>query len=305
MREALELAIESGQSREAAILYNNLGIELMDFDGPAAALELYQQGLRFAESRGLTEMALGIGASRLSALSEAGQLDEALDGAVLLAERAEAAGDMFDLVEARSVQVFVLSMRGLTEPTGFLEWLHSTSGSIGQSDLLLQALAVSALELAALGQSEGATALLAEVEATPGLREAPNYPAFLVGMVRVALGIGALKLAERLVADFEPHFPYAEHALVAANAALAEARGEVQAAADAYEEAAMRWEQFGQAPEHAFALLGRGRCLLALLRPTEATRDLRSAREAFAGLGARPALEEADKALAQATALSS
>ena len=38
-------------------------------------------------------------------------------------------------------------------------------------------------------------------------------------------------------------------------------------AAALYGEAAARWQQFGNVPEHAYALLGQGRCLLALDRP--------------------------------------
>ncbi len=111
----------------------------------------------------------------------------------------------------------------------------------------------------------------------------PAYPVLLPAMVRTALGIGEPALAERLVGGLEPRYPYAEHALVAANAALAEARGDLQAAADAYADAADRWERFGVVPEQAFALLGQGRCLLGLVptdrgrtRPPARPRDLRS-----------------------------
>ena len=124
-------------------------------------------------------------------------------------------------------------------------------------------------------------------------------------MVRTALGIGEPELAERLVSGLEPRYPYAEHALVAANAALTEARGDLQAAADAYADAADRWERFGVVPEQAFALLGQGRCLLGLSRPTEAAPVLRHAREIFERLQAAPALAETDALLQQATALSS
>ena len=103
----------------------------------------------------------------------------------------------------------------------------------------------------------------------------------------------------------EPRTPYAEHALVAANAALTEARGDLQAAADAYADAADRWERFGVVPEQAFALLGQGRCLLGLSRPTEAAPVLQHAREIFERLQAAPALAETDALLQQATALSS
>jgi hypothetical protein len=119
------------------------------------------------------------------------------------------------------------------------------------------------------------------------------------------LGIGEADLAERLVAHYEPRTPYAEHALAAANAALTDAGGDLQTAADAYAEAADRWERFGVVPEQAFALLGQGRCLLGLSRPTEAAEVLQHAREIFEPLQAAPALAETDTLLEQATAVTS
>ena len=57
--------------------------------------------------------------------------------------------------------------------------------------------------------------------------------------------------------------------------------------------------------ERAQALLGRGRCLLALKRASDATEPLRDAREIFAALGARPMLGETDSLLERAIALTS
>ena len=89
------------------------------------------------------------------------------------------------------------------------------------------------------------------------------------------------------------------------NAALAEARGDLQAAADGYADAAKRWQAFGVVPEQAFALLGQGRSLTALGRTAEARPVLQQAREIFQTLQAAPALAETDALLQQATALSS
>ena len=58
-------------------------------------------------------------------------------------------------------------------------------------------------------------------------------------------------------------------------------------------------------PEQAFALLGQGRCLVALGRMTEAAQPLSLARDIFQELQAAPALAETDALLQQATALSS
>ena len=58
-------------------------------------------------------------------------------------------------------------------------------------------------------------------------------------------------------------------------------------------------------PEQAFALLGHGRCLVALGHMTEAAQPLSQARDIFQELQAAPALAETDALLQQATALSS
>jgi hypothetical protein len=103
------------------------------------------------------------------------------------------------------------------------------------------------------------------------------------------------------VTDYEPRTPFAKNAVVAANAALAEARGDPRSAADAYADAEAGWERFGVVPEQAYALLGEGRCLLALDRPAEAALALRRAREIFERLGAAPALQETEVLLQRST----
>jgi flagellin-specific chaperone FliS len=51
--------------------------------------------------------------------------------------------------------------------------------------------------------------------------------------------------------------------------------------------------------EEAQALLGQGRCLIALDRDSEATAPLAAAREIFTRLGAKLALEETDELILQ------
>jgi ATP/maltotriose-dependent transcriptional regulator MalT len=158
---------------------------------------------------------------------------------------------------------------------------------------------------AALGDTEAAASLLVEVEETPDLSGSTELCAYLPMIVRTALEIGEPELAERLGAHLEPRTPYAEHSLVAVQAALAEARGETQAAEATYADAADRWKRFGVVPEQAFALLGQGRCLIGLSRPTEAAAVLQHAREIFEPLRSAPALAETDTLLQRATAISS
>ena len=212
---------------------------------------------------------------------------------------------MLSVIAVRCAEARILTLRGqAAQAAGWLDWLESTARETGSVIFTVVGLGTAALARAGLGQNDAAATLLAQVEATPGAHDL-NYYSLLPSMVRTALRIGDQQLAEQLAGRVEPRYPIAEHALVAANAALAEARGDLQAAAHAYADAADRWQNFGFVPEQAFALLGQGRCLTALGRITEASPVLQQAREIFQTLQAAPALAETDQLLEQATALSS
>ena len=304
MREATALATQAGQGREATLLHTNLGAQLLMFEGPEAALEVMRAGIAFAQPRGLAEMVNFTAALTLDLLADSGELDEALEVAAEIAGRPENE-DVLALATVRAAQARILVLRGqAAQVTGSLDWLESTSRETGDAEFAVLGLGSSALARAGLGEDERAAALLAELEATPGAREAQYYAALLSALVRSALALGHRELAECFADGVEPRSPYAEHALVAASAALAEARGDLQAAADAYADAVDRWQRFGVVPEQAFALLGQGRCLVGLARPTEAVPVLRQAREIFDTLQAAPALAESGALLQQATALS-
>ena len=120
-------------------------------------------------------------------------------------------------------------------------------------------------------------------------------------MLRTALAVGDPALAKRLADGLEARYPLDEHALCAARAQLAEHAGDHVDAATLYAEAAARWQEFGFVPERAYALLGQGRCLLALGLPG-AEQPLRQARDLFAAMGYKPALAETEALLEQTVA---
>ena len=72
-------------------------------------------------------------------------------------------------------------------------------------------------------------------------------------------------------------------------------------AARLYREAGERWQQFGNLPERAYALLGQGRCLRAL-GDASAEVPLAEARDLLASMGYKPALAETEKLLAETVA---
>ena len=139
LREAIVLAEEAGQGAEVANLYNNLGLLLWAFEGPAASLEVLRGGTAYAKARGLTVMDDFTTASALDPLADGGQFDEALDIAFRLDERLAVSGDVWDLVGVRGVQTRIFAVRGeFPKAIKWLDWLEETvRGSEDAQDILL------------------------------------------------------------------------------------------------------------------------------------------------------------------------
>jgi hypothetical protein len=170
----------------------------------------------------------------------------------------------------------------------------------GTAEMLVLAFAPAAAALAA-ESAERASGLLAELEQTKGAHEVIYYARLLPTMVRTALATGDPAVAKRLAEGLRLRYPLDEHALCAARAQLAEHTGDHAEAATLYAEAAERWHEFGAVPEHAYALLGQGRCLVALADPA-AEQPLREAAELFSSMGYNPALVETEALLTQSEA---
>jgi tetratricopeptide (TPR) repeat protein len=126
---------------------------------------------------------------------------------------------------------------------------------------------------------------------------APRLPE----VVRIALALDDVSLARSLAGGIHTDWPLDDHARTTITALLAEAGGDIRRAAVAFADAAQRWHDFGVPYEEAQALLGQGRCLLALGTAAEAAGSLTGAREVFERLGAAPALVETEALLATVT----
>ena len=186
-----------------------------------------------------------------------------------------------------------------------LDWLETTTRESRQHRLHRRRSGPAAFARAALAQPDHAAALLAEIDAIPGSRE--------TGITRPC----CQRLSAPPSPAATPNSPI--NSRPASNPAppttntpsppptppSPKPTATWQAAADGYADAAQRWQTFGVVPEQAFALLGQGRCLVALGHMTEAAQPLRLARDIFQELQAAPALAETDALLRQATALSS
>jgi class 3 adenylate cyclase/tetratricopeptide (TPR) repeat protein len=295
VRRALAMSIERGRSRDAAIFHTNLSELVCLYEGPGAALAQADAGIDFSERRGIVEVTLHLGAQRLGYLADCGRSAEAVAEASSLAVKLEAAGAVAR-IEALSVQLRLQAERGDAARAADAVQLAELARETGEVQQLASALPVAAQLFLASGSHEHARAILSELEQTPALSSDSHYVSRLSLLVRCALELGAGPLAARFVEGVEPTVPLHEHALCAARAQLAEARGDHAPAAALYADAAARWEAFGDVPERAYALLGRGRCLTALGEP-EAEAALRVARDLFAALEYGPALAETETLL--------
>jgi class 3 adenylate cyclase/tetratricopeptide (TPR) repeat protein len=300
LRRALQLALEQGQGRTAAVLHNNLALAVWQHEGPPAALAACREGIDFCERRGITAMGLAIASMSATFRAELGQSEQALAEAGPLADRLQAAGDILS-IGARSLQLRLLSERGGHEQAPTADDVVATAREIVEPQRIAMAFAAAARLLLAQGRTNQAKALVVDLEQVDGVRADPYYASLVPELVRTALALGDPKLAARLVDGVEPRTPLADHTLRSARAQLTEAAGDHAEAATLYGEAAERWREFGNVPERAYALLGQGRCLAALGKP-EAEAPLREAHELFASMGYKPALAETEALLGPAEA---
>jgi class 3 adenylate cyclase/tetratricopeptide (TPR) repeat protein len=300
MREAIRLALAAGHGRDAGILQHNLAIELALFEGPAAALQVIHEGLSFTSASGLAEVASALQGNSMEAIADLGRFEEALRRAADLAGRAESIGAEFDLVNIRCVQVKVLAVRGeggsVAEYLPFLERFGRENAAV--PDVFVTCLGTVVLGSHCLARREATESYLRDLATSQALATSATRALYLPFIARAAVWIGDLDLCGDVLAVIEPRYPYEDHSLVAAKAAMAEAQHDFRGAVELYADAVGRWEAFGQVPERGFALLGLGRCLLTLRRDAEAWKALERARAVFTRLGARPSLEEVDALLA-------
>jgi class 3 adenylate cyclase/tetratricopeptide (TPR) repeat protein len=300
MERALSMLVESGVGQDAAVLQNNLAIARYPLQGPARSLAAFEKGIDFCEVRGLAQAAAFIGANCPALMAELGRPEEAMARAAGLSAAMEGSGNAQDPCEVRASELALRLSRGGRGAPEEIEWLISTARTVRHAEVSGLALTVAATALAPEAP-ERTSLLLAELEQLQGVRESPYYARQLPGIIRTVLAVGDPELAQRLLAGFEPRNPLEEHARCAARAQVAEHAGEHAEAVALYAEAAERWKEFGNVPERAYALLGQGRCLLALGR-TEAERPLREACDVFAAMGYEPALAETEALLERSAA---
>ncbi len=304
-RRALGAAVARGLGRQAAVLYNNMAVDLASIAGPGEALRTLEEGIAFAESRGIDEWAMWMKTGILNNRLAVGAWDQIETDAVPLADRLESGGMVIPLIWVRLAMGRMLLLRGERERAEpIIEWALEAARTAGGADERPAAFTLAALDRLEAGQPDRARELLNELDQM-GLHANDNYVATLPELVHTALTAGDLELAERLAEGAQPLFPLHENALLSVQALLTEARGSAREAADLFARAAERWGAYGDVWERAQALLNRGRCLLTGGERHATARVLEEARAIFVRLGARPAAAETDLLVERAMAASS
>jgi class 3 adenylate cyclase/tetratricopeptide (TPR) repeat protein len=291
METARRQLMEEGAGSEVARLMNHYAIVRYVLDGPAAAIDDFEHGVSFSRERGLIQIGTLMEVNLVETLAETGRVDEALVRTTRLALEAGATGNALAEQQATMTRAIILTARG--DASFAIESANVLLGAGSNLDQFVTGTATIASALLLAGRPAEAHARLTELESNPDSRGNSNYPTVLPGIVRTALGVGDRELAQRLTERVEVEYALQNNAVVAARAQIAEHAGNHAEAAGLYATAGQQWEELGAVPEQAHALLGQGRCLLAL-DDTDAERPLAKAAALFREMGYLPALRETE-----------
>jgi class 3 adenylate cyclase/tetratricopeptide (TPR) repeat protein len=296
--EALAGLRALGQGRATAIAYNNLASCLTHVEGSQAALDVFREAVAFAETRGLREAVMALQNSMLDPLFEVGEWDEVLRLGQEVAEEARREGSGYDEVFAEADRAAVLACRLGADARDFCESVLERSRPLEDAPLQMRAMIATATARLAAQDRPGTSALVREVlQITQG--DAVTVRASeLPHLVRLAVGAGDPALADSVLEGCEG-LGLARYRLsrLAAEAVIEESGGRLARALERYQEAARQWAEHGHVFERAYALFGTARCLAGLGQVELARPSLEEARDAFARLGAQPALAEAQALL--------
>ena len=306
LRESLRLGLETGSGIETAIGYVNLADWHYPTAGPAECIDMYAEAIEFSEQRGFDHNAYVLRKDKLRLLYDLGRWDELIRLADELVAWERSRGESWITIGAETDKLRVLVGQGrIGEASRLRTGSLEPARDVAHPQILAPALLFSALAEHANGDGRSALALLEEFEAATH-ENARIYRAFLFADVaRVCVAADALPLAKRLATDLDVVAPGHVYGLLSGRAVIDEAEGRLGEALSGYTQAAALWREFGNVVEEAYALLGRGRCLLGRERTGAAAGPLAAARGVFERLGARPLVAEVDEHLARAKAVSS
>jgi len=262
LREALDLSLRLGLGIETGTSYLNLGELVAEIEDLFSSSELLDASLEFARRRGLTHHEMWTRSARLPLLYERGEWDSLLQEADEVLRWDETQGRTQIEVNVLLHSAPVFAQRGdVAEAERRAEIFLPRAREIGDPQTLVPALVGGALVYALSDKPDEALRLIEKFE--QATRGRPNWrDRELPTALRVCVAVGALDLGEELLAGARDATVSrgSRLSLVTAGAILAEARGSREEAASLYREAARGWSEWGSVVQHAYALLGLGRC---------------------------------------------
>ncbi len=287
LREAFDLSQDQGRALDVVHSTSYLAEWVGMIEGPHAALVMSDAALALCLRRGLAGQEMWTRAERLWLLYDAGRWDEILEQTDVLIGWGREHGDGQVEAAGLSYRARVLAQRGrVVEAAELAADVVPRARAIEDLQILSPALVAAAQVAGAAGDGPRALELLGEFDAATGDAPSGYRELLLPDAVRTCLAAGGADLARRLIRDRPTaHPPRIELAVLAGSAAIWEADGELDAAADAYGEAARSWSAWGGIPEQAHALKGRARTLRALGQLDLAREPASVAADLFTALG--------------------
>jgi class 3 adenylate cyclase len=302
--EVVDLAMEAGLGRETCVVLGNRGVLTVCVEGPAEALRVDARAEEFAAHRGLRRQKDVSRSVRCEALILGGQWQAALELYEEFAPQLLESGDVWSLAQVRVQHAWMLSWMGDSAAArDHVGWVEDQVAESPMEWVRTNLVAGQAAVAHASGRSQEALALLGEWAQRLVWSTDASMTVFALTAVRIALALGGSELARDIAASRDSRLPLNAITSDHIAACMAEADRELDEAAAGFADAAQRWHDFGVPYEEGHALLGQGRCLVALGRAPEAAAPLAAARELFARLGAAPALAETEEWLARAKQL--
>jgi class 3 adenylate cyclase/tetratricopeptide (TPR) repeat protein len=256
LEDALARSERAGRVGDVVTSRNYLAEWRWATQGPAAGLAEWEAALELADRRNVRSQAMYSKGAALSVLNELGEWDRVLAWSGDLLATPEGRLDPAVEVVAQTNRAHVLIARGrldeVVDPRALLEAADRTQEVAAQAP----ALSVGSTIALARGERDLAVERLERFEALTA-DVAPEYRAVdLATVVRLAIAVDRIDLAERLLPEHEPETMRDRLRVTVARAALAEATGDPDAAV-AYAELAMRLRAYGDPFEELLALEGR------------------------------------------------
>jgi class 3 adenylate cyclase/tetratricopeptide (TPR) repeat protein len=303
LRESVRLGLKLGLGLETAITYTNLVDYIGSLEGPGRALGLAQEAVAFMRQRGIFGEMMWVEGNICGLIYELGDWDEVLNktgNLIMWCKEHQAV-----LVEVQ-VSVFKATVhvwRGqLSEAETLERSFLEAARTVGDPQSTLPALITAAMTSAARSNLARAIELVEEFEVCG--RNSPRSLAFrLPDALRLCQTAKAVDRAASLLKNADPDIKHLRRYFLSGQAIFAEMEEHIEHALSLYVEAARRWKDFGHVLEEGLALLGAGRCFLAMGDGSAAGKPLQEASAIFQRLGAVPLLNEVNGYLGQTEAV--